>query len=522
MSLNFILHGECNVGKTSLRNRWVDGVFTGDVAPTFGVDFNIKTLDLVQELDEEENEDDEARGSNAAASGEVRPAGTGHSARGNSTMPASCADQKVKINVYDTSGKPGYRDVNSTYLLAFDAVLFVYDISSMASLNELRRYFNDPEHRDKLAAKRRTGMAMLLVGNKSDVPLSQRQVGSQTGHDAAAEFGIPFVEVSAKTGANVREAFMLVTTRAVAEHLTRDRLSHPTGRPETKSLQRTMQTVPALQRALRVRANVLDVFSGRARRRKHGPKQAADETLVQQAKDGGGKGTKTKSQRPTERAGSDRPGGGATLDSQKQHLLRFDPPSPRATATAASYPAARGGTGHHPTSSLLERPEEASPTTGRTRQKSPRHEMRGRTSRSRSGSPRHAVSGPRSSLGSARSKSPASSSKSPRSPAAVSPRHALLDPEIVVGDGSSPSARSAATAKGRGQVTRAGGSGGRSSSSTVGSAPSPTALSAAEQEFLLHRRPGRASPERTVGGGVEESATRQLKEASSYWLAVPP
>lgn len=50
-----ILHGECSVGKTSLRNRWVDGIFTGDVAPTFGVDFNIKTLDLVQE--EEENEE---------------------------------------------------------------------------------------------------------------------------------------------------------------------------------------------------------------------------------------------------------------------------------------------------------------------------------------------------------------------------------------------------------------------------------------------------------------------------------
>lgn len=56
ISLNMILHGECSVGKTSLRNRWVDGIFTGDVAPTFGVDFNIKTLDLVQEEDEKEEQ----------------------------------------------------------------------------------------------------------------------------------------------------------------------------------------------------------------------------------------------------------------------------------------------------------------------------------------------------------------------------------------------------------------------------------------------------------------------------------
>lgn len=134
MSLNFILHGECNVGKTSLRNRWVDGIFTGDVAPTFGVDFNIKTLDLVQDVEEEgENEVDEAGGSSGAD--ESHQPGTGGEAGGRSTKPAPCADLLVKINVYDTSGKPGYRDVNSTYLLAFDAVLFVYDISSMPSLH---------------------------------------------------------------------------------------------------------------------------------------------------------------------------------------------------------------------------------------------------------------------------------------------------------------------------------------------------------------------------------------------------
>jgi len=130
MSLNFILHGECNVGKTSLRNRWVDGIFTGDVAPTFGVDFNIKTLDLVQELGEEKDEGAVAGGSDAPDEPPPQEGKGEHS-----TKPAPCADLQVKINVYDTSGKPGYREVNSTYLLAFDAVLFVYDISSMSTLD---------------------------------------------------------------------------------------------------------------------------------------------------------------------------------------------------------------------------------------------------------------------------------------------------------------------------------------------------------------------------------------------------
>lgn len=76
---------------------------------------------------------------------------------------------------------------------------------------------------------------------------SGEQVGSQTGQDAAAEFGIPFVEVSAKTGANVREAFMFVTTRAVGEHLARDRLNQSTGRARRRSVKTTIQRVPDLQ-----------------------------------------------------------------------------------------------------------------------------------------------------------------------------------------------------------------------------------------------------------------------------------
>lgn len=110
VSVNIVLNGECEVGKTSLRNRWVDDVFTGDVSPTFGVDFNMKTVYLVR--------DQESPPRRAAAPS------TSHD-----------DDLKVKMNIYDTSGKPGYREVNSTYMLSFDAMVFVYDISAKRTLN---------------------------------------------------------------------------------------------------------------------------------------------------------------------------------------------------------------------------------------------------------------------------------------------------------------------------------------------------------------------------------------------------
>ncbi|CAM9678745.1 unnamed protein product [Ectocarpus fasciculatus] len=395
MSLNFILHGECGVGKTSLRNRWVDGIFTGDVAPTFGVDFNIKTLDLVQE----EGEDgDETRQEEPAVAGKTLPSG-GRGKGGSTTKQAPCADLQVKINVYDTSGKPGYREVNSTYLLAFDAVLFVYDISSVSTLNELRRYFSDPEHRDKLAAKKKAGMSMLLVGNKCDMPLSQRQVGSQTGQDTAAEFGMPFVEVSAKTGTNVREAFMFATTRAVGEHLACTRLKQSAGRGGGATVKKTMQKVPGLQRALRTRASVLDVFKGLTGRRRY--PQKAQSVVVLPAPSPTAGNTTTAATSPTSGGGGGGGGGSAAERPQKhlpssgrrgrgglgqgvparawalraaapphrRHLSRAKSFSPRGwAATAAASqglqqqrrpesPVARSGTGDAATSSLLERPE---------------------------------------------------------------------------------------------------------------------------------------------------------------------
>ncbi|CAN0105480.1 unnamed protein product [Ectocarpus sp. 6 AP-2014] len=401
MSLNFILHGECGVGKTSLRNRWVDGIFTGDVAPTFGVDFNIKTLDLVQE--EGEDEGDPTREEEPAVAGKTLPSG-GRGKGGSKTKQAPCADLQVKINVYDTSGKPGYREVNSTYLLAFDAVLFVYDISSVSTLNELRRYFSDPEHRDKLAAKKKAGMAMLLVGNKCDMPLSQRQqVGSQTGQDTAAEFGMPFVEVSAKTGTNVREAFMFATTRAVGEHLARTRLKQSAGRGRGATVKKTMQKVPGLQRALRTRASVLDVFKGLTGRRRY-PQKAQPVIVLPpsppiagntptaattSASGGGGGGGGSAEERPLQRLPSSARRGGrgglgqgttarawalrAAAPPHRRHLSKAKSSSPRGLATASAAaaaaasqglqqrrpesPVARSGTGDAATSSLLERPE---------------------------------------------------------------------------------------------------------------------------------------------------------------------
>ena len=57
-------------------------------------------------------------------------------------------------------------------------------------------------------------MNKILVGNKCDLE-SERQVTFEEGTQMAAEFGIPFLEASAKDNINVSDAFMQITRNVI-------------------------------------------------------------------------------------------------------------------------------------------------------------------------------------------------------------------------------------------------------------------------------------------------------------------
>ena len=50
-------------------------------------------------------------------------------------------------------------------------------------------------------------MNLILVGNKADLPASDHEVTVEMGKTKAAQWGVPFMETSAKTGQNVFDAF---------------------------------------------------------------------------------------------------------------------------------------------------------------------------------------------------------------------------------------------------------------------------------------------------------------------------
>ncbi|XP_068269318.1 ras-related protein Rab-37 isoform X2 [Nyctibius grandis] len=88
---------------------------------------------------------------------------------------------KVKLQIWDTAGQERFRSVTHAYYRDAQALLLLYDITSKMSFDNIR----------------------------ADVS-SERAVRTEDGASLAREYGVPFMETSAKTGMNVELAFLAI------------------------------------------------------------------------------------------------------------------------------------------------------------------------------------------------------------------------------------------------------------------------------------------------------------------------
>lgn len=80
-------------------------------------------------------------------------------------------------------------------------VLLVYDITDLGSFNNIRNWMKNIEQHAS------DNINKILVGNKCDMDDGRRAVPYATGKALADEFGIPFLETSAKGNVNVEQVF---------------------------------------------------------------------------------------------------------------------------------------------------------------------------------------------------------------------------------------------------------------------------------------------------------------------------
>ncbi|TRZ04465.1 hypothetical protein DNTS_027542 [Danionella cerebrum] len=145
-----ILVGDSGVGKTSLLVQFDQGKFIpGSFSATVGIGFTNKVL-TVDEL-------------------------------------------KVKLQIWDTAGQERFRSVTHAYYRDAQALLLLYDITSRSSFDNTRAWLTE------IHEYAQDNIVIMLLGNKSDMS-NKRVIRREEGEKLAREYGVIFLETSAKTG----------------------------------------------------------------------------------------------------------------------------------------------------------------------------------------------------------------------------------------------------------------------------------------------------------------------------------
>ena len=110
-----------------------------------------------------------------------------------------------RLNLWDTIGQEKYRQLTKIFYKDSKVVIFVFDITSKDSFDELDKYWVK-DVREQLGDD---GIVKGVIANKIDLFLNE-QISTEQGEEYAKKLGAKFLSISAKTeGPKKFEAFLL-------------------------------------------------------------------------------------------------------------------------------------------------------------------------------------------------------------------------------------------------------------------------------------------------------------------------
>ncbi|MBN1801075.1 MAG: GTP-binding protein [Candidatus Lokiarchaeota archaeon] len=174
------IFGDGGVGKTTLTQRYLTGVFKEKYQLTIGMDFYLKKLNL--------------------------------------------NGQEVSLYIWDFAGEEKFRFLMSAALMGAHAVIFVYDITRYITLKNLENWFSVfAEAREKESQD----MIVVAVGSKLDLA-ELRTIPKESGTELIDKYDLNgWIECSAKDGTNVERIF---------EELTQGLLEQESSRKKNKKV----------------------------------------------------------------------------------------------------------------------------------------------------------------------------------------------------------------------------------------------------------------------------------------------
>jgi len=166
MVLKIIMIGDSGVGKSCVLKAFMGDPYQPGYTSTIGVDFEIK--------------------------------------------PVVLEGKTVNLQIWDTAGQERFRTITTSYYRSSDTILMVYDVTDQNTFKNLDSWLEDV----RLYARK--NVLIILLGNKVDLP-DEREVDFKVAEEFAQRNGMEYVEVSAKEGVNVQEAFKKITAIAVTK-----------------------------------------------------------------------------------------------------------------------------------------------------------------------------------------------------------------------------------------------------------------------------------------------------------------
>eukprot|EP00005_Dracoamoeba_jomungandri_P000270 CAMPEP_0174255094 /NCGR_PEP_ID=MMETSP0439-20130205/4429_1 /TAXON_ID=0 /ORGANISM="Stereomyxa ramosa, Strain Chinc5" /LENGTH=216 /DNA_ID=CAMNT_0015337101 /DNA_START=97 /DNA_END=747 /DNA_ORIENTATION=- len=154
--IKLLLIGDSGVGKSCLLLRFSEDSFTPSFITTIGIDFKIRTIEL--------------------------------------------DGKRIKLQIWDTAGQERFRTITTAYYRGAMGILLVYDVTDSKSFANIKNWIRNIEQHATESVNK------MLIGNKSD--MQGKKIDAARGKALADEYHIKFLETSAKTGANVEEAFI--------------------------------------------------------------------------------------------------------------------------------------------------------------------------------------------------------------------------------------------------------------------------------------------------------------------------
>ena len=239
-----VLIGDSGVGKSSIVKRYEEEIFISTNLPTIGVDFCIKTLQV------------DLNAVKVYIHKKTSPTTMMHITK-SLFLPRSrkicifgiytCKTFAIipllplppplpQLQIWDTAGQERFRTITQSYYRSADAIVLVYDISSLDTFRSLPEWLEEIE---RYAGKQ---VYRVLIGNKSD--RIDREVLTKSGEEFARERGVPFMETSAKNSSNIDQLFSQLA-KSLRDIHKEEKLRNPSYyggtslRPTTVALTRT-------------------------------------------------------------------------------------------------------------------------------------------------------------------------------------------------------------------------------------------------------------------------------------------